>query len=434
MLSHWQRKPCKFVTWHAHLLPGMYMYTRTLFADVSEEVGSSAGDEQVTERQHSFSTSAHKETSSDDDTSISHEKEACLDSQVQLAEVDPHDTEEGRLCTTERQESSGSMGDTKCQEIVPFHPMHLDYGIKPIPSLQMQEILSTVSCTPGKLIDTYLGFRQLLGNDVRSSHVAWDLLKAADDQHPLLKVAGLAFGVLSVPETASYMEELWGQLQELMDPCSPDYIMARAMKDYGLAWAYSREDSKKALEIVEAFHKEMENGDSSNFFLAPCYTVTVGRWRYEDKRHDLSFTVIKSVKYYADKTLRELKSLKDEWAIIDTFGMKLNAVQLLLWVKKYYTDNFLSTERLEQEIESLLGELQRYLSNPEITTYDKAGFYSVYKQIFENVNKEEFCRCAKLSAELFRENGRMHRAQEEAELSGDTELLQEISQEAQNIP
>ena len=114
--------------------------------------------------------------------------------------------------------------------------------------------------------------------------------------------------------------------------------------------------------------------------------------------------------------------------------MKLNATLLLLWVKKYYTDTSLSVENLEQDIENLLGELKCFLSHPKITTYDRAGFYSVRKLNFENVDREEFCRCAKKSAKLFRDNGRIQRALEEAELSGDTELVQEISREAQDIP
>ena len=302
---------------------------------------------------------------------------------------------------------------------------------KQVPGWQMQKILGMVS-NP-KLIDTYLRFRQLLGNDVRRSHKTWEELKATN-AHPLLKVAGLAFGVISTPETSSYMEQLWDQLQEHMDPESPDAIIARAMMDYARAWAYHREDLEKALNIVTAFYEEMENGDSSNFFLAPCYTVTIGRWTYDATCHHLSHQVIEEVKYYAYKTLRQLKSLKDEWAIIDTFEVKLNAMELLLRVKKYYTDNSLSVENLERDIEDLLGELQRTLSHPKITTYDKAGFYSVRKRIFENVNNEEFCRCAEASAKLFRQNGRIQRALEEARLSGDKELVQKLSNEAQDIP
>ena len=98
---------------------------------------------------------------------------------------------------------------------------------------------------------------------------------------------------------------------------------------------------------MKAFYKEMEDGDSSNFFLAPCYTVTIGRWAYDAHCHHLLYQVIEKVKYYAYKALRQLQSLKDEWAIIDTFGMKLNATLLLLRVKKYYTDNSLSVENLE---------------------------------------------------------------------------------------
>ena len=298
---------------------------------------------------------------------------------------------------------------------------------------QMQKILGMVSIPRKQLIDTYLRFRQLLGNDVRKSHEAWVQLQASN-AHPLLKVAGLAFGVISTPETSSYMKQQWDQLRKHMGQDSPDAIMARAMMDYARAWAYHREDFEKALNIMKVFYEKMESGDSSNFFLAPCYTVTLGLWTYEANYRQLSYPVIEEVKYYAYKTLRQIRSLKDEWAIIDTFGMKLNAMVLLLWVKKYYTDNSLCVENLERDIEDLLGELQRFLTHPNITTYDKAGFYSVRKLNFENVNKEEFCRCAKKAAELFRKNGQIQRALEEAELSGDKDLLQEILQESQDIP
>ena len=298
--------------------------------------------------------------------------------------------------------------------------------------MQWQNILGMVF-NPKQLIDTYLKFRQLLGNDVQQSHEAWKELQSIN-AHPLLKVAGLAFGVISTPDTCSYMKQQRNQLEEHLGQHSPDAIMARAMMDYAHAWAYHRENLKKALNIVKAFYKEMESGDSSNFFLAPCYTVTIGRWTYDANHHCLSHQVIEEVTYYAYKTLRQLRSLKDEWAIIDTFGMKLNAMVLLLRVKKYYTDNSLSVENLERDIANLSGELRCSLSHPNITTYDKAGFYSVRKLIFENVNKEEFRRCAKISAKLFRKNGQIWRALEEAKLSGDEELLQEILQEAQDIP
>ena len=305
-------------------------------------------------------------------------------------------------------------------------------GVRDVTGRQMQKILGMVSI-PKQLIDTYLRFRQLLGTDVRSSHEAWVQLKATGD-HPLLKMAGFAFGVISTPGTSSYMEQPWNQLQEHMGRYSPDAIMARAMMDYACAWAYRQEDLGRALSTVKSFYKEMENGDSSNFFLAPCYTVTIGRWIYDANYHHLSYPVIEEVKYYAYKTLRQLRSLKDEWAIIDTFGAKVDATLLLLWVKKYYTDNSFSVDNLERDIEDLLGELQCFLSHPIITTNDKAVFYSVLKLNFENMNKEEFCRCAKRSAIFFRENGQIHRAREEAWLSGDTKLLQELLKEAQDIP
>ena len=401
-----------------------------MFADDSEPEICSAGDQNEQEgRQLSSPTSAHGETSSNDERSNS-QIEAFPDSQkLQPADVYQHDAEYGRCCLV-RQESSGSV---KSQEIVPYAPICLDAKIRP---LHMQKILVMVSIAR-ELIDTYLRFRQLLGNDVRSSHEEWVQLQAKNG-HPLLKVAGLAFGVISTPETSTYMEQhwdqQWDQLQEHVGQNSPDAIIARGMMDYARAWAYHREDLKKAYNIVTAFYKEMEDRGSSNFFLAPCYTVTIGRWIYDANYHHLSYQAIEWVKYYAYKTLRQLRSLKDEWAIIDTFGMKLNATELLLRVKKYYTESSLSMENLEQDIEDRLGELKDSLSRPKITTYDKAGFYSVLKLNFENVNKEEFCHCAKVSAELFRENGRIRRALEEARLSGDTELVGELEKEAQNIP
>ena len=385
-----------------------------MFADDSEPGDCGAGDqdEEVTGRQQAFPSGAPDEMSSDNETSNSQIDVFSNNQETQPAEVDPPvDAEDKQFYSPVQQESS---------------------RLKPQIQMQMQKILGEVS-NPRQLIDTYLKFRQLLGNDVRSSHEAWVQLQATN-VHPLLKVAGLAFGVISTPETSSYMKQQWDQLQEHMGRDSPDAIMAHAMMDYARAWAYHREDLEKAYNIVSAFYEKMEDGDSSNFFLAPCYTVTIGRWTYDENYHRLSYQVIEEVKYYAYKTLRQLKSLKDEWAIIDTFGMKLNATLLLLRVKKYYTDRSLSVENLERDIEDLLWELECSLSHCKITTYDKAGFYSVRKLHFENVNMEEFCCCAKMSAELFRKNGRIQRALEEARLSGDKELLRELSKEAQNIP
>ena len=408
-----------------------------MFAGVSAQEVWSAWDRDilVTGRQQSFPTAAHEVTSSDDETS-NFQKEVFVNSQkTQPADIVPCDTDHERFNSPERQESSSSVEGGKCEEMVLSAPLNFcDNGLQMQlrPTLQMQKLLGEVF-NPKELIDTYLRFRQLLGNNVQESHEAWETFKATNG-HPLLKVAALAFGVISTPETSSYMEQQWDQLQEHVGQNRPDAIMARAMMDYARAWAYRREEFKKARKIVKAFYKKMKDGDSTNFFLAPCYTVTIGRWTYEANNHHLSYQVIEKVEGYAYKTLRQLKSLEDEWAIIDTFGMKLNATLLLLWVKKYYTDTSLSVENLEQDIENLLGELERFLSHPKITTYDEAGFYSVRKLNFENVDREEFCRCAKKSAKLFRDNGRIQRALEEAELSGDTELVQEISQEAQNIP
>ena len=302
--------------------------------------------------------------------------------------------------------------------------------------MRMQDIFSQVSCTPEKLIAMYREFRQFLGNNVRHSHIAWAELKAAKDQHPLIKMAGLAFGVISTPETASNIEDQWDQLKGQFHPHSPDYIIARAMKDYVLAWAYRPYDLRKAFNMVKAFYDEMENGDPTNFFLAPCYTVTVGRWIYNARaaNYNLSFPVIEAVESYADKAVRQCRSLTDEWARVDSFGMRVNALLLLLRVREYYTANSRNTESLERKIDGLLEELHQYKTHPQITIYDRAGFHSVHKMYFEKENVAEYCRCAAEAAKLYRENGRMQRALEEARLSGNEELVRQMSTEAQDVP
>ena len=257
-----------------YLFPSSYtLYSIILFADVSEQEVCSAGDHDEQEgRQPSSPTSSHGETSSDNVMNNTQYEDLIPDSQKpQPAEVDPHDEQVGRSCPL-RQESSSSV---RSQQIVPYAPMCLDSEIKPV---DMQKILVMVSITR-ELIDTYLRFRQRLGKDVRKSHEKWVQLKTTND-HPLLKVAGLAFGVLNTPETSSYMDQQWDQLKEHMGKDSPDAIIARAMIDYARAWACHQDDRRKAYNIVYAFYKEMEKGDSSNFFLAPCYTVTIGRWIY----------------------------------------------------------------------------------------------------------------------------------------------------------
>ena len=209
-----------------------------MFAGVSAQEVCSAGDRDmlVTGRQQSFSTSAHKETSSNDETS-NVQKEVFVNSQkTQPADVVPHDTDDEQFYSPERQESSTSVEDRKCEEMVlPASLNFCDNGLQMQlkPTLHMQKILGEVS-NPKQLIDAYLRFRQLLGNDVQRSHEAWVQLQATND-HPLLNVAGLAFGVISNPGTSSYMEQNWDQLQEHMQQHRPDVIMARTMMDYALA-------------------------------------------------------------------------------------------------------------------------------------------------------------------------------------------------------
>ena len=373
-----------------------------------------------------------------EDTSISDEETSApqigyfLESQAQPAECDPQDSEDVQLYNGVVRQESAPDGVGGQELALP----DLSFRIEVIPSFQMHKILSQMSCTR-QLIATYCKFRQLLGNSVQKSHIAWARLKA-ENQHPLLKVAGLAFGVISTPETASYMEDQWDQLREQFMPHSPEYIMAQAMKDYALAWAYRPQDLQKAFKIVKAFYDDMENGDPTNFFLAPCYTVTIGGWIYDANLecNTLSFPVIGTVEKYADKALRQIRNLTDEWARIDTFGMRVNALQLFLRVRKFYAATSCSTEtlRLERKIDDVLEGLHQYESHPKITKYDKAGFYSVRKMYYERENIAEYHRCATIAAKFYRDNGRIKRAQEEAKLSGSVDLVRDISKEAQDVP
>lgn len=49
------------------------------------------------------------------------------------------------------------------------------------------------------------------------------------------------------------------------------------MTQYTLAWAIQFQDLGKALTKVKACYKDMQKLNPDNFFLAPYYTVTIGR-------------------------------------------------------------------------------------------------------------------------------------------------------------
>ena len=80
------------------------IYSIILFAGVSAQEVCSAGDRDilVTGRQQSFSTSAHKEMSSNDETS-NFQKEVFVNSQkTQPADVVPHDTDDSSIVLSDK--------------------------------------------------------------------------------------------------------------------------------------------------------------------------------------------------------------------------------------------------------------------------------------------------------------------------------------------
>ena len=92
----------------------------------------------------------------------------------------------------------------------------------------------------------------------------------------------------------------------------------------------------------------MKKANLDNSFLAPYYTVAIGRWIFEANEHNLSDGVIAEVLQYADETLHLIATLEEDWARYDAFGAKISALNyLLLLITNYlyrqllhFTDGF----------------------------------------------------------------------------------------------
>ncbi len=91
----------------------------------------------------------------------------------------------------------------------------------------------------------------------------------------------------------------------------------------------------------------MKKANLDNSFLAPYYTVAIGRWIFEANEHNLSDAVITKVLQCADETLHLIATLEEDWARIDGFGAKISALNLLTLVANYlyrqllhFTDGF----------------------------------------------------------------------------------------------
>lgn len=331
--------------------------------------------------------------------------------------------------------------------LIPPDPCH---SLQP---LGLHYYWQRVSCTRDELVNVYCRSRKRLGNSVEDAHGDWCMCVARGCIHPVLKACALAFSVISTPETTAYLTEHWLELWRQMDHDSPDYKIARFMAQYALAWAVQSQDLPKAFQKVVACYSDMHNDNPENFFLAPFYTVTIGRWIFEfhDKEHNLSVNVIAKVLYYANETLRLIGTLEDDWARIDTFAVKLSALKLLMLVEGYCKkllrfrtfcrDLSLRIDRLYEEISQEFSQ-----NRSQIVMYEEAWFHSVSATYYKNASiaaisqdkKEEFYTLGQRSlaqaARLYHENGRWWRAYEEAKRADDPEIKCKYSKQRRNAP
>ena len=271
---------------------------------------------------------------------------------------------------------------------------------------------------------------------------------AHDVNYPVVRACTLSFSVISTPKTMPYLQKQWNDLQRLMVRGSPDYQMARFMVQYALSWAMRSQDLGKALLKVKSCYHDMKKANLDNFFLAPYYTVTIGRWIFETNAHNLSDGVIAEVQEYAEETLRLIATLEEDWARIDAFGAKISALNLLLLVAKYlyrqiqnqrivpdsFKDLYLRIQHLYEEISEELNQNRFH-----VVLYDRAWFHSVsatYYQLASNTatTQEEKDHMNTLSqrsiaqtARLYDINGRWWRSCEEAERADNPDLIREYA-------
>ena len=319
----------------------------------------------------------------------------------------------------------------------------------------LQYLLQRISCGSENFVKHYYHCRKLLGNSVEAAHEHWrHTLMAQDSVHPVIKACTLSFGVISTPKTMAYLQEHCLDLRHRMDHSTPDYLMVQFMCQYALAWAMWYQDLGAALTIVKVVYNVMKTHNPENFFLAPYYTVTIGRWIYEDhaRNGDMTYNDIMEVLEYADETLQLITTLEDDWARIDTFGAKLSALHLLLLVANYcysHPDDFpeiyeplcLRIDHLYKEISEEYNEL---LKHSRIVVYDQAWFHSVsatYHLFARNTatTQEDNLLLYTLgqlsiaqSAGLYDRNCRWWRSQEEAKRGGDPDSIREYAKREQS--
>ena len=362
---------------------------------------------------------------------------------------------------TKNGENSKSAVEASCiKALNEKHPTAKPESIqRPLQPSGLQYHFQRVRCTGKVLIKEFCYCRKLLGNNVEEAHQHWHEVVAQVAIDPVIKACALSFSVISTPETTEYLKnhwkDLWLQLGEdrRVKVCdSPDYQMARFMVQYALSWAMRSQDLGKALTKVKACYHDMKKANPDNFFLAPYYAVTIGRWIFEANEHNLSDGVIAEVLQYAAETLRLIATLEEDWARIDAFGAKISALNLLLLVANYlyrqllhFTDGF---KNLYFRIQHLYEEISNELSQNHscVVLYDQAWFHSVsatYYQLASNTattqdEKDHMNTLSQRSraqaARLYDINGRWWRSREEAERADNPDLIREYAKHGRSAP
>ena len=179
---------------------------------------------------------------------------------------------------------------------------------RPLQPSGLQYYYRRVKCTGEVLIDEYCYCRKLLGNNVEGAHKHWREVVTHDGIDPVIKACALSFSVISTPETTPYLQKHWNDLWlQMVDDRrdvvggTPDYQMAHFMVQYALAWAMRSQDFGTALLKVRTCYNDMKKDNPDNFFLAPYYTVTIGRWTFEANTRNLSGGVIAEVQEYTEE-------------------------------------------------------------------------------------------------------------------------------------
>ena len=169
----------------------------------------------------------------------------------------------------------------------------------------------------------------------------------------------------------------------------------------------------------------------SNFVLKPYFHITKLRWEFEYKRFtgDLDESVAKALLKGIDEMVQLCYSFDHEWMRIDSFGAMVSAINLKIEIaicfEKRIRDAYMFRS-LKEEADGNLKMLTEYFerNRSKIPIYDEAWLYSVQSKFYRMIGADSQAhRYAERAARLYLECGRHWRALEEAEHTGDTNLI-----------